>query len=328
MPVGEQHVVIMNSLLREQQALIGYFFDELDIEAVSAFALELASCEGVSFLSGVGKSGFICKKISASLSSIGIRSNFLDPVGALHGDVGAIRAGDVVVLFSKSGATDELLRLVPVIRQKKAKVISITCGRKNALSKLSDMHIYLPFQKELCCFDMAPVTSTVLQLTFGDVVTAFLIKQLELSKDKFAMNHPAGSIGRKLTFCVEHIMVDGDGLPACHKDVPLSDALVEMSRCGLGCVIINDNRGSMCGIFTDGDLRRAFNSGDCHLSTPVAGLMTTTVRVVERGVKLITAKDLFYEPTSISVLPVVEHVRGSMEVVGIISLGSTIKALE
>lgn len=318
----------MASLFREQQALLGYFFDELDTDAVSAFALELASCEGAVFLSGVGKSGFICKKISASFSSIGMRSNFLDPIGAVHGDVGAIRAGDVVVLLSKSGATDELLQLVPVIRQKTAKVISVTCSKRNTLSELSDSHIYLPFHKELCCFNMAPVTSTVLQLTFGDVVTAFLIKQLELSEDKFAINHPAGSIGRKLIYCVDHIMIDGKGLPTCHKDALLSDALIEMSRCGLGCVIIRDDRGYMCGIFTDGDLRRALDSQHCQLSTPILGLMNPTVRVVERGVKLVAAKKLFYEPTDVSVLPVVDHGCRSMNVIGIITLMQTIKALE
>ena len=319
----------VSELFNEQRRLVLQFFDTFDVENLKNFSQCILNCPGTTTFTGVGKSGFICQKISASLTSIGIRSNFLDPLSALHGDVGGVRADDIVILFSKSGSTEELVRLVPMLRRRECKIIAVTCSSQNTLSKISDMHVHLPLEKELCAFNLAPVTSTVLQLIFGDTVTALLMHQIRLSKEAYAMNHPAGSIGRKLLLNVEDVMIQLDDVPRVAVGTCLGRVVVEMSRGGAGCVVILDNDDCLCGIFTDGDLRRLICDDRFNLSVSVDQCMTANVRTVQHGMKLSAAKTHFFHPWPVSVLPVLSNTSAPRpKVVGLILISRAMKSLE
>ena len=323
----------VRNAFEEQRRLLSYFFDHLHVKQVAAFVKHVVSCQGTIVCSGVGKSGFICQKLAASLASIGFRAQYLDPLGALHGDVGSIRAGDVVVLMSKSGATDELLKVVPAVRNKGASVIAVTCSEKNSLNSLSDMHVHLPLEKELCIFDMAPVTSTVLQLIFGDTVTALLMEDVQLTKEAYSINHPAGSIGRRLLLRVYDIMLTGNALPCVLKETTLRDSLAEMCRGCVGCVVVRDHDGSFAGIFTDGDLRRLLCADHTthDMASPIMYYMRKdNVRVVCHDSKLVDIEHRFFHPQPVSVMPVVERSKGgaSCRLAGLVTLANTLKALE
>ena len=190
------------NLFKSQQDHLNFFFQNLNISQTLAFTKALLDSTGTVFFSGVGKSGFVARKISQTLVSLGIASGFLSPVDALHGDIGILTKRDVLVLFSKSGNTDELLRLVPCAKAKGAYLISVTSVEGNALAGVCDMNVHLPLEKELCPFDLAPVTSTAIQMVFGDTVAIALMGARNLTKEEYASNHPAGRIGKSLIFKV------------------------------------------------------------------------------------------------------------------------------
>lgn len=204
------------NLFKSQQSHLNFFFQNLDLHQTLSFTQTLlkSSCGdggggggGTIFFTGVGKSGFVAHKISQTLVSLGIRSGFLPPVDALHGDIGILADRDVLVLFSKSGNTEELLRLVPCARAKGAFLISVTSSEENLLKRCCDMNVYLPLERELCPFDLAPVTSTAIQMVFGDTVAIALMGARNLSKEAYAANHPAGRIGKTLIFKVWFVFV-------------------------------------------------------------------------------------------------------------------------
>jgi len=317
-------------LFSEQQELISHFFEHVDHRQVHKFVELALACTGTIFFSGVGKSGFICRKISASLASIGIKSTTLSPLDALHGDIGNVCAKDVLVLFSKSGSTEELIRLVPSARKKGCFLIAVTCGATNPLARKCDFHVHLPLKRELCAFNLAPVTSTVLQLIFGDTVTAALILKTNLTLEKYALNHPAGAIGRKASMCARDIMVHGVRLPIVSRLSAVTSAILEMSRCGIGCVLIvaSSDQQELLGIFTDGDLRRLLGRTDYDLSADISTFMTASPRVVTADVSLLDAKQLFSFPSNISVLPVIERCEEKMLLLGVLTSIDTYAVLE
>ena len=190
------------NLFKSQQNHLNFFFNHIDHSQTLAFTRTLLNSAGTIFFSGVGKSGFVAHKISQTLVSLGIRSAFLSPVDALHGDIGILTNRDVIVLFSKSGTTEELIRLVPCVKAKGAFLISVTSVEGNALAGMCDMNVHLPVERELCPFNLAPVTSTAIQMVFGDTVAIALMGARKLSKEEYAGNHPAGKIGKSLIFKV------------------------------------------------------------------------------------------------------------------------------
>lgn len=195
-------------LFKSQQKYLNHFFQNLNLSQTLTFTHTLLNCKGTIFFTGVGKSGFVSQKISQTLISLGIRAGFLSPVDALHGDIGILSDLDIVVLFSKSGNTEELLRLVPCAKAKGAYLISVTSVESNVLMDLCDMNVYLPLERELCPFNLAPVTSTAIQMVFGDTVAIALMGARNLSRNEYAANHPAGRIGKSLIFKV-HVWWNG-----------------------------------------------------------------------------------------------------------------------
>ena len=315
------------SMFEEQRHLLSYFFDNFAHEQAERFVQLVLQCSGTVVFSGVGKSGFICGKMAASFASIGIRAIFLNPLDALHGDLGNLSASDILVLVSKSGSTDELISLIPSARRKGVQLVSITCNDSSKLAGQGELNVYLPLERELCSYNLAPVTSTVLQLIFGDTVTAILMRKKQLSLESFALNHPAGAIGRKLVLEVQDVMLTGHTLPVIHEKVTLADAVLEMSRSGVGCAIIVQND-VILGIFTDGDLRRLISTRKFHLESEISTVMTRKVRTIEEGTKLVDAKHCFTYPTTVSCLPVVGHHRDGRKVLrGLLTFGKVIETV-
>lgn len=283
-PLLTERKDFVEELVIEMQSHLAYFFDKLNLDSLRMVIDHLLSCKGTLFLSGVGKSSIIAKKIAMTLNSYGIKAGFLSPLNALHGDIGMISAGDVVLLLSKSGETDELLNLCPAVRNKGASIIAVVSDAESRLAKASDLSIVLPVAKELCPYDLAPTTSTTVQLLFGDLIAIALMRQKEVTIDNFVLNHPAGQIGKigkRLILKVSDLMLSGKSLPTCGPKEKLVDVLVELSNKKCGCILIVDEQKRLLGLFTDGDLRRALQKYKADaLQHSIEELMTRTPRVI------------------------------------------------
>ncbi|MDR3624821.1 MAG: KpsF/GutQ family sugar-phosphate isomerase [Chlamydiales bacterium] len=270
---------MFDKLFRSQQKYINYFFDHLDIELSEELLQKLLSCTGIVFFTGVGKSGIIAQKIAVTLVSTGTKAIYLSPTDTLHGDLGIITKNDIFVCFSKSGESEELLQLLPFIRNKGSFLVAIVSNLKSRLARACDMAIHLPLERELCPFDLAPTTSTAIQLIFGDVLTVGLMRARNFSLSEYAINHPAGRIGRRTTLLVKDIMLTGEKLPLCRRSDKLVDSLVELSDKRCGCLLVIDDKMHLEGIFTDGDLRRALQTfGASVLEKGMENLMVKSPR--------------------------------------------------
>jgi len=236
---------------------------------------------GKVIVSGIGKSGHIANKIAATLASTGTPAFFVHPGEASHGDLGMLSQGDVVIAISNSGETSELLTIVPVIKRMGLTLIAMTGNPTSTLAQLADVHICVSVPQEACPLGLAPTASTTATLAMGDALAVAVLDARGFSADDFALSHPGGSLGRKLLLRLEDIMHKPPLVPIVHRQASIKDALLEISRKGLGMTtVINDN-GSLAGIFTDGDLRRILDQRlDIH-STAIEHVMT---------VKCITAK--------------------------------------
>lgn len=273
---------IISNLLDKEKNSLNHFFSCLDTAALKTIVEILFKCEGMIILSGVGKSSLVAEKISVTLTSTGTRSLYLSSTNALHGDIGIATKNDVFIMVSKSGESDELLNLIPFLRNKGVKILSMVSNPSSRLAKASDFNLILPVEKELCPFDLAPTTSTVIQMIVGDVIAIALMELKQFTKDQFAMNHPAGRIGRRIMTKVKDLMITGQGIPLCKAEDKLFDTLVELSNKRCGCVMITNDQQHLLGIFTDGDLRRALqNNGPAALESTMGALMTKTPRWIE-----------------------------------------------
>eukprot|EP00963_Diacronema_lutheri_P006816 scaffold605_cov346-Pavlova_lutheri.AAC.1 len=256
------------------------------------------------------------------LVSIGIKSFFLSPTDALHGDIGVVNSMDMLVMFSRSGTSEELVQLCPAARKKGCKIVVVTSQKDCLLNFHSDEHIWLPLERELCPFDLAPVTSSTVQLLFGDTLVTALMKAKQLSREDYAMNHPAGRIGKRLTIDVSHVMVPLKDCPITNEDEKLLDVLLQISAAHCGCVLVCREDGSLSGIYTDGDLRRALTAyGEEALSKSIAALMTCTPRVVSGCASAYFALQTMKEFPKVSVLPVTDN--GSL--IGLVTLHDLLK---
>ena len=280
-PLIAQKKDLVEELFLQTQSHLAYFFDTVNLDGLRSVVSHLLGCKGTVFLSGVGKSGIVAKKIAMTMNSCGIKAGFLSPLNALHGDIGIISCDDVVLLLSKSGETDELLALCPALRNKGASLIAVVSSQSSRLAKACDLAIELPVAKELCPFDIAPTTSTTVQLVFGDLVAIALMRSKKVTIDNFVANHPAGQIGKRLILKVADLMVRGSALPVCGPKTALVDVLVELSNKKSGCVMIVGENMHLMGVFTDGDLRRALQKHKAEaLSLSIDELMTKTPRTI------------------------------------------------
>ncbi len=247
---------MLKELLDRQRNYTDHFFTTLELQPIEQLVQKLLECKGVLFFTGVGKSGLVAKKISFTMVSTGTRAFYLSPTDALHGDLGMVSSQDIFIIMSKSGESDELMQLIPAIKNKGATLIAVVCNPNSRLAAACHITVTLPFKHELCPFDMAPTMSTTVQLLFGDLLTVALMRHKNFSIDQYALNHPSGRIGKRITLKVKDLMLIGERIPLCTPTDRLGNILVELSNKRCGCILIADSDKKLLGIFTDGDLRR------------------------------------------------------------------------
>ena len=231
-------------------------------------------------VTGMGKSGHIGRKIASTLASTGTPAFFMHPGEASHGDLGMITAHDVVIAISYSGESDEILKVLPIIKRRGAKVVAITGRADSTLARESDVHLDARVQKEACPLNLAPTASTTATLALGDALAVSLLDARGFKSDDFAMHHPGGTLGRRLLVHVADIMRKGDKLPKNSPDTLLPEAIVEMSRKGIGMTCVVGPGDKLLGIFTDGDLRRTLEKHDIIKQLRVGDVMTRNPRAI------------------------------------------------
>ncbi len=280
-------VSLGRAVIETEAAAITALSSRIDDDFVHACEFLLA-CEGRIVILGMGKSGHIGGKIAATLASTGSPAFFVHPGEASHGDLGMITPKDVVIAFSNSGETDEILTILPLIKRLAVPLIALTGNPPSTLGKAADVHIDVSVAKEACPLDLAPTSSTTAALAMGDALAIALLESRGFTADDFARSHPGGRLGRRLLLLIKDIMHCGDALPVVGPDVLVVDALMEMSSKGLGMTAVVDGSQKLLGVFTDGDVRRALDNGvDVHQST-IASVMST-------GCKTVGSEDLAAE---------------------------------
>ncbi len=244
----------------------------LNGQFTEAVALIL-QCQGRVVVSGMGKSGHIGGKIASTFASTGTPAFFMHPAEASHGDLGMITTGDIVIALSNSGESDEILAIVPPLKRLGASIIAITGNDNSTLAKAADIHLSAHVAKEACPLGLAPTSSTTVALALGDALALCVLDQRDFTAEDFARSHPGGSLGRRLLIHVADLMRTGDNIPQVPANASLSQGLLEMTRKGLGLTAIVDAHNAPIGIFTDGDLRRAFEQNINVATASIADVM-------------------------------------------------------
>ena len=247
----------------------------------------IRSNKGKFIIMGVGKSGHIGQKISATLSSTGTGSIFIHPTEAAHGDIGLIEKKDIVFLISNSGETDEIINILPSLKRSSYKLASLTSNNKSSIALASDISIVIK-SKEACPLDLAPTSSTTSALAFGDALAIALLESKGFTSNDFASSHPAGKLGKKLITQVKHLMHQGSEIPSVSLNTILSDALIEISEKNLGITLVKKHS-KVEGIFTDGDLRRCLNQKIDINTTKIKDVMTKKFKTVEEDALAVDA---------------------------------------
>ena len=241
---------------------------------------ELLLCKGKIITIGVGKSGHIANKVSATLSSTGSPSFFIHASEALHGDLGVISKKDTVLIFSYSGESQEIIDIFPSLKDKGCNIFSITGHKESFIARNAKLNISTEVDKEACPFDLAPTSSTTASLALGDALAIALLEARNFSPTDFAKHHPGGNLGKKLLLGVKDLMHTGKNFPRVTPNTLLSNALLEISKKGLGIVVITDDSKKLKGVFTDGDLRRCLQSKvDLH-KTRISSVMSKKVKTI------------------------------------------------
>ncbi len=319
--------VMLKEIFAKQKEYLENFYDALDPSQSERCVEEVLACKGVLFFTGVGKSGFIAQKIASTMMSTGTKALFLPPIDALHGDLGMVAKEDLVIVLSKSGETEELLEILPFVRNRGARLIALTSNPDSRLARSVDFHVTLTCPKELCPFDLAPTISTEVQLLFGDALSVAVMQRKGFSLEQYAANHPAGRIGRRASLKVRDIMLDKVSTPLCHAKDKLEEVLVDFTEKRCGCLIVIDENKQLKGIFTDGDLRRALQAkGEQVLKEKVGNLMTLSPKFIDTESPAWDAMKLMESDQKhpVMVLPVLDEKK--KEVVGIIKMHDLIQA--
>ena len=252
---------------------------------------KLLKTKGKIITLGIGKSGHIAKKVSATLSSTGSASSFINAGEALHGDIGGINKNDAVIIFSHSGETEEIIDLIPFLRSSGCEFFSITGSRDSFIAKNSLINLDTGISEEACPLDLAPTTSTTASLALGDAIAVALLEAKNFKSDDFAKSHPGGKLGKRLITTVEDLMAKNKDLPVVSRDMTLSDTLIEISSKGLGVALVVEKK-RLVGIFTDGDLRRTLNQVKDPLNKKIENYMTKRTKTILKNKLAIEALDI------------------------------------
>ena len=302
--------VAQNVLNLEANAILAASerIDKKAIRDVMIIFEDLENKGGQLIFSGVGKSGFIARKIASTFASLGLRSFFLHPVEALHGDLGRAKKEDTIVLISKSGTTEEIMKLVPFLPIPRERRIGLLGDLDSPIGQECHVKLDCSVQKEACLNNQAPTTSSTLALAMGDALAVLYEKLIGLSKEGFAFNHPGGILGKSLRMKVEDLMVNFNDCPRCEGETSFQDVILSMTENPVGaCAILGPNN-ALRGIVVDGDIRRAFANGKDVMKASVRDFMTPSPVSVQGGELANKALDLMENRKSqITILPVLNE---------------------
>ena len=286
--------------------------DDSFLRAVEA----IRDCKGKIVVTGVGKSGHIGSKIAATLASIGTPAFFLNPLDAYHGDLGMLSSDDLVLAISYSGATEELLRFLPLIQAKKIRIIAMSSSEESLLARCADIHLNIAVDHEADPLNLVPTASTTATLALGDALACALVEAKHFQPTDFAQLHPGGDLGRKLLAKVEDVMFT-ENLPFLTPDMPMSEAIEIVTKGTLGIGIVVEN-GVLTGIITDGDIRRAMQRlGQDFFATPVSAIMSQNPKTISKNAKIVEAGEKMNHH-SIHTLIVVDEPITNLHVVGVV----------
>jgi arabinose-5-phosphate isomerase len=313
--VSDQELGLARKVLRTEAAAILGLIDRLNGDFERALQT-LFECKGRVIVTGMGKSGIICRKIAATLSSTGTSAFFLHPAEAIHGDLGAIREDDVVVALSHSGETEELIRLLESLRRIGAKLVAITGSAHSTLARAADVTLDCGIAEEACPMNLVPTASTTAALALGDALAMTLLVRKGFREEQFASLHPGGKLGRQL-MSVESVMHGGDAAPTVPLSATMPDVIHEMSSKRLGMTVVLDTDGRPAGVFTDGDLRRLMMTRpNAVLALSAGDAMTPNPLTISRDVLAVEALRIM-EAHKITSVVVVDRER---LVVGVVHL--------
>jgi arabinose-5-phosphate isomerase len=312
--------IARNVLTIEADAVRG-LIERLDESFVKAVEL-IAARKGRVVVSGMGKSGHIARKIASTLASTGTPAYFVHPAEASHGDLGMVENGDVFIAISYSGASEELLQILPLVKRRGAKLIALTGKPDSALARDADVHLDAGVAQEACPHNLAPTASTTAALALGDALAVALLDKRGFSADDFARSHPRGQLPRQALIHVADVMRHGADVPQVQSGAGAMQAIAEMTRGGLGMTAVVDDRGHVRGVFTDGDLRRSLEKGVDLASTRIDAVMTAGARTIRPGALAVEAVQVM-ERHKVSQLLVVDE-RG--ELVGALNMHDLFRA--
>ncbi|MEE9549332.1 MAG: KpsF/GutQ family sugar-phosphate isomerase [Candidatus Binatia bacterium] len=296
--------------------------DRLDESFIRAVDL-LYSCKGKVVVTGLGKSGLICRKVAATLSSTGTPSFFLHASDGTHGDLGMVKERDVVLAVSNSGETEELLKLLPIIKRMGLKLIVMTGHPNSALSRSADVILNVAVKEEACPLGLSPMASTTAALVVGDALAVILLEKRGFKEEDFALRHPGGILGRKLLLHVGDLMHNGRELPLVSKDNPMKETLLEITSKRLGVTGVVDRQGGLVGVITDGDLRRGLERKGDIFRLKAKDLMARNPKTIPANALAVRAVALM-EQYSITSLFILED--GGRKPTGIVHLHDLLKA--
>ena len=304
------HLSEVQNLLRIESDAIAQTATRLDPSAVEQIVDLLASCKGKVVILGVGKSGIIGQKIAATMTSAGTAALYLHPSDALHGGLGIVQPKDVVMVLSNSGETDEIVAMLPYLKNRQVAIVAIVGNLNSTLARRVDIVLDASVDKEACPLNLAPTTSTTVALAIGDALAMTVMKVKGLTSDDFAVNHPAGRLGKRLTLRVGDLMHREGENPTIAVGSSWVDVVRAISKGGLGAVCVVDEAGRLAGIITDGDLRRAIEqtSHESLAKLTCDEFMTSKPTVATPELLAYDALQLMEDrPSQISVLPVVDQ---------------------
>jgi arabinose-5-phosphate isomerase len=271
-------IELAKKVLKTEAEAILNIMDKLDADFLKTVEM-LAECKGKVVITGMGKSGIICRKIAATLSSTGTPAVFMHPAEAIHGDLGLVAVGDTVIAVSNSGETEEILQLLEVLHRMGVPIIGISSSPQSTLARYSTLHLDVGVSKEACPMNLAPTASTTATLALGDALSMALLVRKGFKEEDFAQRHPGGSIGKKL-MKVEELMHTGDAVPKVLLSASMKDVIYEMSSKGFGITAVVDGRDTLKGVISDGDLRRLLQKDEHLLNKPAAECMKPGPRTI------------------------------------------------
>tara|TARA_B100001175_G_scaffold315937_1_gene328632 strand:+ start:42 stop:1016 length:975 start_codon:yes stop_codon:yes gene_type:complete len=283
----------------------------------------ILNTQGKLILMGIGKSGHIAQKISATLSSTGTASFFIHPTEAAHGDLGMINKKDSILILSNSGETKEIIEILPALKRSTSNIFTLTNNNQSTIAKAGKINLVINADEEACPLDLAPTSSTTIALVFGDALAIALLEARGFSKDDFAKSHPAGQLGKKLTTLVQDLAVMHEKAPMVNQTTSLKEALMVVTEKKLGLTLVLNNK-KIVGVFTDGDLRRCLNDEVDINNTPIKDVMTVKFKSIEGNALAIDAAEIMEKNKIFSL--VVNSLTHKEDAVGIITMHQLLDA--